>query len=193
MAACSKGSATSESCPPRADHLSASPTIPPSTFSPPGRRTARASCSCRAGTGAPSLGESGSGWEPRCRARPVDLRWLDRPLGRWSPDGSSVAFLRDIGPDTDVWVLPAGGGEPLVRSRMEPGPASCVGRPGDAARERHLGLTHRQPAPALRSTARSCRLSARGTWGSTGRRVRGRFRHIRQRPLSGLREARHSQ
>ncbi|MFC2160833.1 tetratricopeptide repeat protein [Acidobacteriota bacterium] len=41
----------------------------------------------------------------------TNMEWWDG-AARWSPDGQSIAFISDRGGKTDIWLMPAQGGEP---------------------------------------------------------------------------------
>lgn len=65
------------------------------------------------------LTDYGTGDSRRLTHTPFHSEWLPR----WSPDGQWLAFLADRGNDetTQVWVLPADGGEARQLSRLEGG------------------------------------------------------------------------
>ncbi len=69
-------------------------------------------------------------------------------LPRWSPDGRRIAFVRTRDEETQVWLAPAGGGEPRPITSLPPGKVSGLEWSPDWSR---LVLVYRrEPAPELR-------------------------------------------
>ena len=85
-------------------------------------------------------------WLARWGKRPFQLTATDGESStnpRWSPDGSRIGFLADRGNDTQVFAVPADGGEAQALTTVEGGVASFQWSP-DGTR---IAFTVRDPEP----------------------------------------------
>jgi acylaminoacyl-peptidase len=77
---------------------------------------------------------------------------------RWSPDGTQLAFISDRGETSQVWLIPAGGGEARVLTKLEEGSVGELAWSPDGTR---IAFNYRPKPEWMRKSAREEREKAK--------------------------------